>query len=292
MELTEEQHIKWKDTIMGCLKEFIRICTENNLTYFCIGGTAIGALRHNGLIPWDDDIDVGMPRPDYDRFINICKGSDLGNYELATPELKGYPCHFAKLCDRRTTIIERKGVPCIYGLFLDIFPIDGTAPTKEEAVKLMLKYRRWGNKLDAVLTRPSLTEYLTLALKPREWGRMAVLTAGIIAGRERIRRLIIKKLDRLATTYSYGSTPFAVNYAGRYLDREIFPVAWSAEQCEHQFEDSTVKLPYNCDAYLTNVYGDYMKLPPVEKRVYWHDHAFVDINRRVSIEEARAAGYR
>lgn len=291
MELTQEQRTQWKAIITGCLQQFITLCEEHRLTYYCVGGTAIGAVRHQGLIPWDDDIDVAMPRPDYDRFLELCKRQDLGDYELATPERKGYPCHFAKLCDRRTTLIEKRDVPCVYGLYIDIFPIDGTAPDMAEAKRLLRKYKQWNNKLDAALTRHTLRQYLALALKPKEWGRMAVQTAAVIIGRERVRRYIIHRLDSMARQYDYTTATLVANYDGAYREREIFPKAWTDTLCDKPFEHLTVKLPGNYDAYLKNIYTDYMQLPPVEQRVCHHLHDYLDLNKRVTEEEIKASHF-
>lgn len=291
MELTPEQRTQWKAIITGCLQQFITLCKEHRLTYYCVGGTAIGAVRHQGLIPWDDDIDVAMPRPDYDRFLELCKRQDLGDYELATPERKGYPCHFAKLCDRRTTLIEKRDVPCVYGLYIDIFPIDGTAPDMAEAKRLLRKYKQWNNKLDAALTRHTLRQYLALALKPKEWGRMAVQTAAVIIGRERVRRYIIHRLDSMARQYDYATATLVANYDGAYREREIFPKAWTDTLCDKPFEHLTVKLPGNYDAYLKNIYTDYMQLPPEEQRVCHHLHDYLDLNKRVTEEEIKASNF-
>lgn len=285
MELTAEERKKWNATIVGCLRKFIDICEEHNLTYYCIGGTAIGAVRHNGLIPWDDDIDVGMPRPDYERFVELCKTIDLGDYELATPERKNYPCTFAKFCDARTSLIERKGVPCLYGLFIDVFPIDGTAPTKVEAEAIMRKYRRILNKIDAVLTHYTIGQYLSLLLNPKQWGRFAFQTAGLLFGRENVRKYILRRLKAITQRYDYDNAVNLINYCGCYGAREVFPREWAETQVNHKFEELTVKLPVGCDAYLRNIYGDYMQLPPVEKRVCQHDHAFFDLDKRWKIEE-------
>lgn len=291
MELTPEQRTQWKAIITGCLQQFITLCEEHRLTYYCVGGTAIGAVRHQGLIPWDDDIDVAMPRPDYDRFLELCKRQDLGDYELATPERKGYPCHFAKLCDRRTTLIEKRDVPCVYGLYIDIFPIDGTAPDMAEAKRLLRKYKQWNNKLDAALTRHTLRQYLALALKPKEWGRMAVQTAAVIIGRERVRRYIIHRLDSMARQYDYTTATLVANYDGAYREREIFPKAWTDTLCDKPFEHLTVKLPGNYDAYLKNIYTDYTQLPPEEQRVCHHLHDYLDLNKRVTEEEIKASNF-
>lgn len=288
MQLTVEERKKWNASIVGCLKKFISICEKHQLTYFCIGGTAIGAVRHNGLIPWDDDIDVGMPRKDYDRFVEVCKTEDLGHYEFMSAQTEGALYAFGKLSDKATTIIEHKHAPVIYGLYIDIFPIDGTAPTKDEAVQMMRTYRRWMNKVDAAMAKVSLSQYLSLLFKPKDWGRMAWLTAAVVLGRERIRKFIMKKLDAISRQYDYDTAKNLVNYNGCYWEREIFPREWVGAPVEHDFEGFRVKLMQHTDEYLRNVYGDYMQLPPPEKRVCQHDHYFHYLDGRLTMAEIEA----
>lgn len=100
---------EWNAAILDILKTFISICHTHNLRYYCCAGTAIGAVRHHGMIPWDDDIDVIMPRPDYDRFLEIARHEDFGNYEVVTPyNNERYPLYFSKLVNKNTTLIEEK----------------------------------------------------------------------------------------------------------------------------------------------------------------------------------------
>ena len=96
---------EWNATILDILKAFMEICKTHNLRYYCCAGTAIGAARHHGMIPWDDDIDVLMPRPDYDRLLEIAKKEDFGKYEVVTPyNNESYPLYFSKLVNRETKI--------------------------------------------------------------------------------------------------------------------------------------------------------------------------------------------
>ena len=88
-ELSTEEFAEWKRIITDVLREFHDLCHRHGLTYYAVGGTAIGAVRHKGIIPWDDDIDVAMPRPDYDRFVEICRTENLGGYELVSAETHG-----------------------------------------------------------------------------------------------------------------------------------------------------------------------------------------------------------
>ena len=173
---------EWNAAILDILKTFISICHTHNLRYYCCAGTAIGAVRHHGMIPWDDDIDVIMPRPDYDRFLEIARHEDFGNYEVVTPyNNERYPLYFSKLVNKNTTLIEEKERPCIIGLFVDIFPLDATADDVEQAKALQRKYVKHINCLNAISTRNTFGEYLTLLTHRKTWGRFVVKTTPVIS---------------------------------------------------------------------------------------------------------------
>ena len=163
---------EWNATILDILKAFIEICNKYHLRYYCCAGTAIGAARHHGMIPWDDDIDVLMPRPDYDRLLEIAKHEDFGKYEVVTPyNNESYPLYFSKLVNRETTLIEEKERPCIIGLYVDIFPLDATDDDLETAKALYRKYSKTINRLNAVTTHNTFFEYISLLLHKETWGR-------------------------------------------------------------------------------------------------------------------------
>ncbi len=281
MEFTPSQQQQWNAIIIDCMQAFDRLCREHHIPYYCIGGTAIGVVRHQGMIPWDDDIDVGIPRPDYDRLLALCQTMNLGNYEMMTPQQEGYPYNFAKFCNKQTTLVEYANVPCMHGIYIDVFPIDGTAPTKEEAVRLVKRYTRWRNKINAALTRHTLKEFFALTLKPGEWGRATVQILSVLLGRERMRKFILRRMNKIISTYDYKDATLIVNYNGFYAAREIFPKAWSNKLIEMPFEGFPVYMMEGYDNYLRNVYNDYMQLPPVEQRVSHHPHAFIDMSQRV-----------
>ncbi|MBO4482693.1 MAG: LicD family protein [Prevotella sp.] len=278
---SEEDKKRWNDILMGCLHKFVEICEAHQLTYFCVGGTVIGAVRHGGMIPWDDDIDIAMPRPDYDRFRKLCKTIDLGHYELATPELKGYPFFFSKFCDKDTSLIEIENVPCLYGIYIDIFPIDGTSSDKAEATRMMKTFKRVSNKIDATIAHLNFKEYIGLLFQPKEWGRMAFQTASFLFGRETIRKRLISKLNAIATSHDFNTSQYIANYGGAWAEKEIHPKEWILPLTKKKFEDTEVYIPGNYHEYLTQMYGDYMQLPPEEKRISHHNHAFVDLYKRV-----------
>lgn len=288
-ELTPEELKQWKSIVVDVLHEFHNICKAHNLRYFACGGTAIGAVRHKGIIPWDDDIDVSMPRPDYDRLVEICEHRDMGRYELITPyNTENYPIPFMKLCRKDTTLIEKPDIPCLMGVFIDIFPLDGTSTDLAEAARMKRRYNRIWNKMEAISSRNSFLQYASLLLTPHEWGRFAVKTAGFFC-RNRLRRFFMKRLEDIAYKYPFDAAENVIVYSGSYNEREIMPKSFcDGEDIEMPFEDITVMMPSGYDVYLTRIYGDYMQLPPVEKQVSHHYHAVVDLERRLSRQEALA----
>lgn len=286
-ELTAEELKEWKRIITDVLREFHDICQKNGFRYFACGGTAIGTVRHKGIIPWDDDIDVSMPRPDYDRFINYCMSHDLGDYEMAGPHItENYPIPFIKLCSRKTTLIEEDDTPCIIGAYIDIFPIDGTSDDIQEAVRLKKRYNRIWNKLEAISTRNSFSEYMALLKTPHEWGRFIVKTVGFFF-RKPLRKYLLHLLDSISRKHPFETSSNIVIYCGSYNEKEIMPKTFcEGDDISMPFEDISIMMPSGYDDYLTRIYGDYMQLPPVEKQVSHHFHAVTDLKKRLTKKEA------
>lgn len=287
MELNDEELKEWKRIAVEILQRFHTICKENGLKYFAVGGTAIGAVRHGGIIPWDDDIDVAMPRPDYERFIEICEGMDMGDYELATPwGTKDYPLPFIKMCARNTTLIEDREHLFLIGVFIDIFPLDGTASDRTDALRLMGRYKKLWNRLEAISSSNTMGEYLALLLKPHEWGRFVMKTAGFFC-KNTLRHKLIKAIDAIAHTVSYDEAENVIVYSGSYNEREIMPKSFcEGDVIEMPFDGTVINMASGYETYLRGIFGDYMQMPPVEKRVSHHYHALVDLTQRLPRDRA------
>ncbi len=278
---------EWNATILDILKAFIEICKTHNLRYYCCAGTAIGAVRHHGIIPWDDDIDVIMPRPDYDRLLEIAKTEDFGKYEVVTPyNTEDYPLAFSKLVNRETTLIEEKERPCILGLYIDIFPLDATDDDEETARTLFRKYVKNINRLNAVSTRNTFAEYMALLGTKETWGRFAIKTLAFFC-RSWVRRRILQSMDEVSHRYDFDKAKNVLVYSGSYHYREIFPKEWLGKGKEFPFEDITVLLPEEAHKYLTHFFGDYMQFPPVEQRVEKHLRYYLNMEKREGWEEIK-----
>lgn len=283
-EVTKELQPRWNAVIIDVLSVFIRICEAQGLRYFCAGGTAIGAVRHQGMIPWDDDIDVFMPRPDYDRFLRLAAQSMPEGYEVLSPyATKDYPMYFAKMCNARTTLLENERIPCVFGLYIDIFPLDGACDDVETCYREKRRFKRLMNKLEAVSTHNSFGEYVGLLTKRREWGRFAVKTVAFCR-RSWLRRWLLKQMDSIAYGHDYALSSRVVTYSGAYQRQEIYPKAWLETPQMFAFEGLMVNLPHNYDAYLRHFFGDYMKLPPVEQRASHHQKVFFDLDKRLDLK--------
>lgn len=282
-ELTQEELKEWKRIIVDVLRELHDICHRNGFTYYAVGGTAIGAVRHKGMIPWDDDIDVAMPRPDFDRFVEYCRTHDLGSYELVTPYTNpGYNLSFPKFCNRNTTLVERWDTPCVIGLFVDIFPLDAASDDKQEVQKTVHRYIKLRNRLEAITTRNTFTQYMALLKDRKEWGRFVIKTMGFFF-RSSMRKSLLRRMDGIFRKYEYGTTGSVINYGGAYGMRELFDKKiLEGEAVNLPFEDITIDMMPGYDAYLRGVYGDYMQLPPEDKRVAHHLKAFFDFSARVN----------
>ena len=283
-EVTKELQPRWNAIIIDVLSVFIRICEAQGLRYFCAGGTAIGAVRHQGMIPWDDDIDVFMPRPDYDRFLRLAAHSMPEGYELLSPyATKDYPMYFAKMCNARTTLLENERIPCVFGLYIDIFPLDGACDDVETCYREKRRFKRLMNKLEAVSTHNSFGEYVGLLTKRREWGRFAVKTVAFCC-RSWLRRWLLKQMDSIAYGHDYALSSRVVTYSGAYQRQEIYPKAWLETPQMFAFEGLMVNLPHDYDAYLRHFFGDYMTLPPVEQRASHHQKVFFDLDKRLDLK--------
>lgn len=263
--MREIQFKEMKKIELNILIYFTEVCKENNLRYYLGGGTLLGAVRHKGFIPWDDDIDVMMPRPDFQKLLSLSINNE--NYNIIKPGTAGYYYNFAKLVDTRT-ILEEKGIKLIDGLgvYIDIFPLDGM-PETPDARKKRFK------ELNSIRKRINNT----CLLKPKfHRNPFAYLNACRIYNSNKnidLSSLQKKYLDS-ALKNSFDDSEFVFAAGGAYGARDIFPGKWFEKEIELQFENLSVKAFNGYDFYLTQLYGDYMTLPPEDKRVTPH-HSIV-----------------
>ena len=246
-----------QDKILSILKEFINICEENNLTYYALGGTLLGAVRHQGFIPWDDDIDIGMLREDYEKFKKMAPNLLPSNLSIVNNPLN---LDITQLVDKNVTI---KFINAESNVFIDIFPLDGYPEKGSFAAKL---------HSSRVLFQRMLCKISILdLLEDKDRGTIENLIVKI-SKTLRIQKLLpkdalVKNLHKLIQKYDFKTSPYVGNVLGRYREREIVPSEYFKEPVSLIFEDTMINCPTKYKKYLSEIYGDYMKLPPVEDRV-------------------------
>ena len=247
---------------LAILKKVKEYLENNNLKYFLIGGTLLGAVRHQGFIPWDDDIDICMPREDYDRFIEICNEKEIDeNYVLMAYERKNSVYPFAKVVNKRI-VIDSKSIED-RNLWIDIFPIDGYPDSYEESLKMSKKLNFYkgimylqNTQFKSIIKEKKKisNRIIKCALKP---------IACIIPARH-----ISKKIIDICTKYKYADSVYVGGAVWGYgISERIEKNKFCTSAVKMKFEDEEFSVPFGYELYLKSIYGDYMELPPEENRI-------------------------
>ena len=239
------------------------LCREKDIRYSLSGGTLLGAVRHRGYIPWDDDIDIFMLRPDYERFISEVMQSENTRYKILSPSTdSAYYYPFAKVCDSYTYILEQNDRPLPeMGIYVDIFPVDGL-PNDERQRKCYWNRIRILKRLNTMVYQKKAAgeNFMKRAFRLVMFVLFRLMTPNCLA----------KYLNALSTRYDVEESEFVAVSVFGYGEKEQLPVSVFSEFGDIPFEQKRYMAIKNYDLYLSSIYGDYMTLPPVEQRQAKH----------------------
>lgn len=252
-----------QEHLLDILSDVVRVCGKMGITYFIVGGTALGAVRHGGFIPWDDDLDIGMAREDYDRFLagaqeHLRKDLFLQTYQTQ----EGSPFYFAKVRKDGTKFIEEycRKLTIHPGIYIDIFPYDALPDEEKARERHYRKVKRMLNLYIAKCVTGTSVHY----------HGMKKLVYGCIRRTLHIlmmpvsKRVLYRRTDGLMRRYN-GSDSKYIGYGG--LPKIQVARDWVKEPDTIEFEGLTVKCPGNIREYLAGNYGEhYMELPPEAER--------------------------
>lgn len=249
------------------LAAFDSFCNEHGLTYSLVGGTLLGAVRHKGFIPWDDDIDVAMPRPDYEKFLTLTaeRGYKLSDHlEVLSDRGEMAQLPFIKVVDKTVTVppeVEAK----TENLWIDVFPYDGCPIDNKKASKLLKKAKHYRH---IIVYNHFKSSHFKGAKKPLYMAySMYAKTFGL--------KKAIDKLNELAQSYPYENAEcIACVVWGLYGMGEIISGDSFKNMIDLDFEGHKFSAIANYDEYLTGIYGDYMTPPPEGKRGSHHIVAY------------------
>lgn len=263
-----------QDKMLDILKYFISVCEKNGLHYWLAGGTCLGALRHGGFIPWDDDLDVYMPRKDYEKLWQLMgNGKVDDHYKLCrTTREQNYHHRVMQIVDLNTTFIHSrsKNEDIEHGIYIDIIPIDACPNSK---------LQRFAQFVNAVIF-----SICNIQQKPEyNGGKLTGLMSfgttvllGIIRGQD-ARYEAWSKAEKQMTKYGWDSCTHIKCITSQFHElMTAFPKEWFGDRKE-RFEDIMASVPSDAEAYCTAMYGDYMALPSKEKRVVRHHTEYIDL---------------
>lgn len=273
---------KVQKILLGYLLEIDRICKKYDIKYFLAGGTLLGAIRHHGFIPWDDDADVMMLREDYDKFQKVAKKELPEHIFLQLPETeKGNYNPFTKLRINDTmfaTEFTGHFMEMHNGIFFDVLSHDKTGN------------RKWSQKLHLMITM------LTRSIVFNKWGNTDIKSGGshpiICKIVDKAKYLVPMRLALWAQNHSLEffknrKSSYLYDGMGRNLKRGSFPARWLEEAIYVDFEGYQFPVPKDYDKYLTYLYGDYMQMIPVSQRRTSHSIVLMDLGSYSDYEEPR-----
>ena len=254
---------------------FHEYAKQNDIPYYMIGGTMLGAMRHKGFIPWDDDVDIGVPREDFERMLEYAKELPHDSryiFESYKDGREDFEYPFAKVYDTTTTLVENKRKRPKRGLYIDIFPIDGIkGTTKEETFKNFKPLKKELNILAAI------------TCEVREgrawWKNLVVKVAGWIPKFGGGFRKTVNRIETLCKKSRFYESDYVGNLVGLRREREIVPREVFGTPKLYRFEQTELYGVEKADEYLTNIYGDWRTLPPPEKRESEHSYLYIDLNQ-------------
>lgn len=255
---------------LDLLREFKRVCDKYNLTYYAYAGTLLGAVRHKGFIPWDDDIDVCMPRRDYDLLTKVYADEFKTPYFMQTPYTDSeYSFSFAKIRNVNTCFAAEAFIesPMNQGVFLDIFPLDDSSIDglfdRREKIMAILK------KCSAFMSRNNKYIHNKHSAFAKE---LSFNKGDNIELYEKIQSVPLENKSNLDS--------LAVEVCTIYSsEKNLWPKEYYKDSMEVPFCNTTIRVPKEYDKVLSVMYKDYMEFPPLEKRGLWHNGVIKDLDR-------------
>lgn len=261
-EYTRKLQIK----LLEIMHVFHEVCLNNGITYYMLDGTMLGAIRHKGFIPWDDDMDVGLPRNDYDRLLYLPQKNWPSNIKIKTPYNSTdliFP--YSKIMDSNTTLIEDRLDGIVEGIYIDIFPLDGAGNSIISA-KLRYIIHYWNQGL---------------LYNNQDYGEKKTALRQLVqkyARKQNVKKLYCKT-EKWMRRSSYDHSSIVGSYSGGWGCKEFSNKKVFGNPVLYDFEGLHLCGVNKPDEYLTSLYGNYMQLPPVEKRKSHHRFKYVNLDQ-------------
>ena len=253
-------------TLLILMDEIDRVCEKNKIDYTLTGGSMLGAVRHKGFIPWDDDMDIALTRENYDKLL-ACEKNFGEKYFLQTNKSDpNFYYGYAKSLLNETVTVEYGHENTKYkkGIFIDIFPLDNVPEKKI----LRNKQKKINYIIQKILRQKmSIKDNSSWRIRQKILAKILKMISSFFSGSR-----LMDIIDKNMKIVQFENVNYITNLCGMYgYEKESANKEWFKEYEKIQFEDRKYSVIKERDKYLTKIYGDYMKLPPMEKR---HTHEF------------------
>lgn len=285
--MENDLHNIYKSAVIATFKRMIDFFESNNLEYYAAFGTALGAVRHKGIIPWDDDIDILVPRDSYNRLYEIRHQmrQEVGlDFESVYDFNSGYFKSYGKIVDINSTVWEQKNSPEISGIWIDVFPLEkcntGTWKFDETSIvfkQKITKYRR-------CYVKPSFRDVVSSFVQLK-WNRLSEQILDVVYYPFRKKKYHQEFVDYERSLQHDECYNWAC-YTNGPLCGHMYPKEWFTGYKKIPFEDFEVRVPVGNDDILRYTYGDYMT-PPNPLPKYTHLLYYVNLKERLTLKEAK-----
>jgi lipopolysaccharide cholinephosphotransferase len=271
--------------ILRNFKYIINFLKTRNLRYISAYGTILGAVRHKGFIPWDDDIDIYMPREDYNKLLKYKDKLKTDNHDLVSVETdKGYYLHFAKFTDETTTIWELRHLPFVFGLYIDIFPLDYYDLSDEEIIAIQKKSHKLFYNYQATLVDDNFFNGFKYLFQKRYGTALRAFKKPFFHNTEKQLANYLQYKSQNASNVGEKCVccPMSIG--------KIFKRSWFEDVIEVPFEDTTIIIPKDYDEYLTLMYGDWRTPPPLEVQqssAHADCRYYINLKERLTLEQVK-----
>ena len=272
MELSKKEFDKIKEIELDILYEIDRICKEHNISYSLTAGTLLGAVRHQGFIPWDDDIDIMMVREQYEKFISVARDHMCKKFFVVDYRYDDYYAFpFAKVMARNTVFKEKTNLNCKApcGVFVDIFPLDPTSKILKERVK---QYKK-AQTIKSRLLCQSNYNFEQKKIKNMVWNIRKICYSLFSHD------LFVKQFEKCKDIYKSGGSDYYISLCGTIgAEKASIPKEWLENYTEIQFENNLYPVISHYKELLNKYYGNYMLLPPKEQQIAHHFICELDLS--------------
>ncbi len=272
----------FQQKLFDVFKDTISFLEKHKLRYFVCGGTLLGIIRHKGFIPWDDDIDIYMYREDYNRLFELKEELQKEGYRFQSIDDENYYLSFGKIIDTHSTIWEKERFECLTGVYIDIFPIDRFSYDDRQMLKNQIKGRRLFRRYQTTIRKTPAKQMFKYLYQFRFPTFYIALRTKLLKNTRAKYLSSFLKFEK-AFTDNRGDKCVSLTTAKGC----IFACEWFDNMEQGVFEGMSIKIPKGWHQYLTCLYGDYMTLPPEEKRVSGHPSVYVNLEERLSLQEVK-----